>query len=224
MSIRVIIKARPARRWSVAVLAVLGVLAGVGRAPALTLTGGPTASPPGGITCTQSELGPTGSAMTLTCTIANPEMFADLYFGMANTGQANGVEMNGALPSGREVFRYSTNTLRSITYTSATTVDNLFGGSAENVNSRLVLTLLSGSGAVIDTGGTPANNGSGDIQKLFRIPGDAFSVRIEVSSNHLQTPEFGPPNENVFNRIHKPPMSGSTTEINLGFYYLQCTP
>ena len=97
-------------------------------------------------------------------------------------------------------------------------------GATEHVNTRLVLTLVSGTGIVIDTGGNPANNGNGDIQKLFRIAGNTFSVRVAVTSNHLTIPTFGPSNSHVFNAIHHPPMTNSMTAVNTGFYYLQCTP
>lgn len=206
------------------VLAALALATAAGEGAALTLTAGPTDTPPGTAPCTQSDVDPGGTGMTLHCTVGTPAAFADLYFGLANNAAANGMEMNGQLPTGGEIFRYSSSTARSITYTSTTTVDNLLGGKAENVNTRLVLTLIAGDGVVVDTGGTPANNAKGDIQKLFRISGNTFAVRVDVSSNHLSFPDFGLSNVNVFNRIHKAPMSGSTTEVNMGFYYLTCSP
>jgi len=213
-----------ARLRGVATLAMLAFLAIGQHARALDLTGGPTVSPPGGVTCTPSDLEPGGTGLTLTCTIGNPGAFADLYFGLANNATANGMEMNGMLPTGREIFRYASSTANSITYTSMTTVNDLLGSSARNVNSRLVLTLTSGTGIVIDTAGSPANNDQGDIQKLFRIAGNSFSVRLDVTSNTLGIPTFGGSNTNVFDQIHKPPMSGSTTTVNFGFYYNECTP
>ena len=110
--------------------------------------------------------------------------------------------MDGTGPFGREIFRYSSSTARSIVYTGATTIDNIVTSATEHVNTRLVLTLTSGTGIVIDTGGTPANNDNGDIQKLFRIAGDTFSLRLAVTSNHLTIPVFGPSNSHVFNAIH----------------------
>jgi hypothetical protein len=88
----------------------------------------------------------------------------------------------------------------------------------------LVLTLTSGNGIVIDTGGTPANNNNGDIQKLFRIAGNTFSLRLAVTSNHLTIPDFGPSNSHVFNAIHHPTTVSSIVGVNTAFYYLQCTP
>ena len=193
------------------------------RARALDLTAGPVDMPPGGVTC-QSDVDPDGSGLTLQCTISTPGAFADLYFGLANNSAVNGVAMDGTAPSAREIFRYSSSTARSIFYTSATTIDNIVTGATEHVNTRLELTLTSGTGIVIDTGGNPANNGNGDIQKLFRIAGNTFSLRLAVTSNHLTIPTFGPSNSHVFNAIHHPPTTSSMTAVNTGFYYQQCTP
>jgi len=218
-------RATAARLSGTAILALLTFLVIGRQARALDLTGGPTESPPGGVTCTSSDVEPTGTHMMLQCTIANPGGFADLFFGLANNTTVNGVEMNGALPSGVEIFRYSSSTPTSITYTSSTTINNVLGSATQNVNTRLVLSLVSGTGFVIDTGGTPANNDNGDIQKLFRIAGNSFAVSIDIASNTLGIPTFGPSNTNVFNVIHKPlPPGGSTTTVSMGFYYLQCTP
>jgi hypothetical protein len=193
-------------------------------ARALDLTAGPTDSPPGGATCSQTDVDPNGSGFTLQCTIANPGAFVDLYLGLANSAAVNGMTMASSLPAGGEIFRYSSNTARSITYTSVTTIDDLAAGAAQNVNSRVVLTLTSGTGIVIDTAGNPANNDNGDIQKLFRIAGNTFSVRVDVTSNTLTIPTFGPSNSHVFNAAHPPAMTRSATDVNLGFYYKQCTP
>ena len=207
----------------IAVLAMLALLAIGQRARALDLTAGPVDMPPGGVTC-QTDVDQDGSGLTLQCTISNPGAFVDLYFGLANNSAVNGVAMDGTAPSAREIFRYSSSTARSITYTSATTIDNIVTGATEHVNTRLVLTLTSGTGIVIDTGGNPANNGNGDIQKLFRIAGNTFSLRLALTSNHLAIPTFGPSNSHVFNAIHHPPATNSMTAVNTGFYYQQCTP
>jgi hypothetical protein len=123
-----------------------------------------------------------------------------------------------------QIFRYASSTAVSITYTSVTAINNLVSGAIENVNSRLVLTLRSGSGIVIDTGSVPANNDKSDVQKLFRISGNAFSVRIDVTSNHLTAPIFGPSNDHIFNQIHTPEPTRSVTSVPVGFYYNQCSP
>jgi hypothetical protein len=210
-----------ARFLPIAILALVAFLALGDRAQALDLTGGPVESPPGGATC-QSDIDTNGSGLTLHCTITNPGGFTDLYFGLANTA-ANGVAMDGTGPTGREIFRYSSSTANTIVYTGATTIDDIITGSTGTVNNRLVLTLTSGSGIVIDTGGRPANNGNGDIQKLFRIAGNAFSLRLEVFSNHLTIPGFMSSND-LFSSIHHPNTVQSITSVNTGFYYLACTP
>lgn len=207
----------------IAVLAMLAVLAIGQRAAALDLTAGPVDMPPGGVTC-QTNVDQDGSGLTLQCTVANPGAFVDLYFGLANNSAVNGYAMDGTGPTEREIFRYSSSTAQSIVYTSATTIDNIVTNATEHVNTRLVLTLTSGNGIVIDTGGTPANNDNGDIQKLFRIAGNAFSLRLAATSNHLTIPVFGPSNSHVFNAIHHPTGVNSIVGVNTGFYYLQCTP
>jgi hypothetical protein len=207
----------------VAVLAMVAVLAIGHRARALDLTAGPVDMPPGGVTC-QTDVDQDGSGLTLQCAISTPGAFVDLYYGLANNSAVNGYATDGTGPTGREIFRYSSSTANSIVYTSATTIDNIVTNAMENVNTRLVLTLTSGNGVVIDTGGNPANNGNGDIQKLFRIAGNTFSLRLAVTSNHLTIPDFGPSNSHVFNAIHHPPGVNSIIGVNTGFYYLQCTP
>ena len=210
----------PAARWprtAARLVLALGALLASGTARALDLDGGPTVLAPGA-SCAVGSLDPGGTSMTVDCTITSPGRFVDLFFGIDNTGAANGMEMNGQLPSGGEIFRYRSSTERSITYTSTTTVDNLvLGETAQHVNSRLVLTL-------IDPGGTPANNAQGDVQKLFRISSPSFSVRVDVTSNSLTVPVFGPSNTAVFNASHAPPNSGSTTSVSLGLYYKLCSP
>src|SRR5262249_20808948 len=101
---------RTASRFdSIAVLAILGLLALGQRAPALDLTAGPVAMPPGGVTC-QTDVDQDGSGLTMQCTIADPGAFVDLYFGLDNTSAVNGYATDGTAPSGREIFRYSSST------------------------------------------------------------------------------------------------------------------
>src|SRR5215471_2540213 len=145
------------RDCGIATVAILAFLAIGPSARALTLTG-PTDTPPGGATCSPSDAEPNGTSLTWTCTVSNPGAFTDLYFGLANNATINGMEMNGTMLSSGEIFRYSSSTAQSFSYTGTTTIENLVSGSAENVNTRLVLTLTAGSGIVIDTAGNPANN------------------------------------------------------------------
>jgi hypothetical protein len=209
----------------VAAVAMLAVLGFGSMARALDLTGGPSDTPPGGGGCTASGTLAQDGGLTLSCTVSSPGNFVDLYFGLANNEVANGMAMDGSGPSGFEIFRYSSATASSIIYTSTTTIAD-FSGSTQDVNTRLVLTLTSGTGIVVDTGGTPANNDNGDIQKLFRIAGSSFSVRVDVDSNTLAIPTFGASNPNVYDPVHIPSSGGgdSITNVSFGFYYNECTP
>ncbi len=133
--------------------------------------------------------------------------------------------MDGSGPSGFEVFRYSSSTPSSIIYTSTTALDDVLS-STEDVNTRLVLTLTSGTGTVVDTGGTPASNDNGDIQKLFRIAGSSFSVHVDVNANASAIPIFGASNTDVYDPTHTPASGagGSITSVDLQFYYNECAP
>jgi len=207
---------------SIAAAALVALFGVTPVATALELTGGPEATPPGGGGCTVSGSLGVGSGVTLTCTVSSPGSFTDLYFGLANNGAANGAEMDGSGPSGFEIFRYSGSTSQSIIYTSTTSIENI--GTSEDVNTRLVLTLISGTADVIDTGGTPANNGNGDIEKLFRITGDAFSVHVDVQANNSAIPAFGAANSKVYDPTHTAANARSTTRVDVGFYYNACSP
>src|SRR5215475_15564233 len=212
-----------ARLRDLAALATLAAILAAPCAGALQLTAGPVDMPPGGVTC-QTDVDQDGSGLTLQCTIATPGAFVDLYYGLANNTAVNGYAMDGTGPTDREIFRYSSSTAQSIVYTSATTIDNIVTNATEHVNTRMVLTLTSGNGIVIDTGGNPANNDNGDIQKLFRIAGNTFSLRLAATSNHLDFPTFGSSNSHVFNAIHHPTTVSSMIAVNTGFYYLGCNP
>jgi hypothetical protein len=208
-----------------AAVAIVSLLAFGSSARALDLTGGPADAPPGGGGCTASGSLAGADGLTLSCTVTTPGNFVDLYFGLANDGSANGAAMDGSGPSGFEIFRYSSSTPSSIIYTSTTTVDDVLS-STEDVNTRLVLTLTSGTGTVVDTGGTPASNDSGDIQKLFRIAGSSFSVHIDVDANTSAIPIFGPSNTDVYDPTHTPASGAgsSITSVDFQFYYNECTP
>lgn len=191
-------------------------------ARALDLSDGPVDTLPFGSNCsTSGDLG-RGSGLTITCTITSPENYADVYFGLANDSGANGNEMDGSGPTSYEIFRYAGSTSDSITYTSSTTLDNKLGSSTEDVNTRVVLTLTSGSGDVIDTGGTPADNADGDIGKLFRVTGSSFSIHVDVQSNRASTPVFDTSSPNVYDPTHTPSDVRNTTRLYFGFYYLGC--
>jgi len=82
---------------AVAVLAVLGVGA---RASALTITGGPVYTLPGGGSCVLGGTAASASAGgTWTCTGVNTSVHTHVYFGMRVDTNANGNTMTGATPS-----------------------------------------------------------------------------------------------------------------------------
>jgi hypothetical protein len=204
-------------------LAIAALLGFVSAAQALDLTG-PSNTLPGGGSCTVSgDLGSKTGA-TWSCTITSPGSFADVYFGMANAASVNGNAMDGSGPSGFEVLRYSGHTSSSIVYTSSTTLHNELGSATQAVNTRVVLTLASGTGTVVDTAGNPANNGNGDVDKLFRITSSSFSVHADVTSNTPPIPIFGESSPNVYDPTHTP-ASGTrnNTRVYLAFYYNGCT-
>jgi hypothetical protein len=212
--------------WSAPWLAVMLLALLVGSPVwAIDLTGGPSTTLPGGGSCTTSGSLASGS-LTFNCTIANPAGFVDVYWGLANTSApANGNAMDASSPTQYEVFRFASSTPTSITYTSSTTVHNLEGSATQAVNTRLVLALTAGTGTVIDVAGTPADSASyGDIQRLFRISSNTFSVHVTVSSNTSPIPTFGASNPNVYDRSQTSASTrGALTNVSVGYYYNECS-
>ncbi|MCC6848803.1 MAG: hypothetical protein IT294_09900 [Deltaproteobacteria bacterium] len=130
--------------------------------------------------------------------------------------------MTGSAPTAGSgaVFDYASSTGTSITYSSATTVDDQINGT-QPVANQLVLTLVSGSASVVATGGTPGNNSFGDIERLFQISSGSFSIRADVRAS---TPFFGPgqASTDVFDPSHAPPGGADVSKVDLGFYYSDC--
>jgi hypothetical protein len=79
----------------------------------------------------------------------------------------NGNTMTGSAPTAGSaaVFRYSSNTGSSITYASTTSINDLVNGT-QTVSNQLTLTVTAGSASVVATGGTPASNTLGDIERV----------------------------------------------------------
>jgi hypothetical protein len=232
-----------ARLLGLAALATLAVILAASPVGALQLTAGPVGDIPGGYDCTRSDLDPSCdrptacTAWTENCFIRTPGAFTDLYWGLQNTypaPQVTGIAMDGHLAFQDEgTFRYRSSTPRSITYTSRGPLYSASLG-VVNVNNRLVMTLIAGTGVVVDTEGNPANNAYADIQKLFKITSNSFSVRIEVTSNALPRAVISGdtltrgtfrPSVELFNTFDVTP---STTRpfvsVHTGFYYLLCAP
>lgn len=206
-------------------LVALFALVGSSVAPALVITGGPVDNLPGGGTCSTSGISSQTGGATITCSGVALGSHSNVYFGIKNTVNVNGNTMTGVAPavSSSAVFRVSSTTSSSITYTSTTTINNLLAGS-QTVSNRLILTLTSGSASVVATGGSPANNGNGDIGYLFRInSGTSFSIRVDVHSSSPSFPSFGYACPAVYDPT-KTPVSGSAdiSMVDLAFYYSDC--
>ncbi len=210
------------RLWTLLVMGCLAASAAECRA--VDLTGGPSASPPGGGGCTASGTPGRGSGLTLECTVTRPANFVDLYFGLVNDETVNGIAMDGSGPSGFETFRYSSHTSRSITYVSSSEVGTKAASSTEPASTRMVLTLESGRGVVIATDGDPADNTNGDIGQLFRVAGSSFSVHVDLQSNTKTSPIFSEANTGLYDSAETPANTRSLTKLDFGFYYNECTP
>jgi hypothetical protein len=192
---------------------------------ALILTGGPVDILPGGGSCTISGITSHAGGATVTCSGVNLGAHTKVYFGIKNTTNVNGNTMTGTAPaaSTAAVFRYSGNTASAITYTSSTTVSDLING-AQAVTNRLVLTLTAGSASIVATGGTPVNNGNGDIERVFQITsGTSFTIRVDVDASNAIFPVFDNACPAVYNPTHTP-LSGSQdiSKVDLAFYFSDC--
>ena len=204
-------------RSMLAMLAVLGVATS---APALVITGGPTYTLPGGGSCTVSGSPALGSGATISCTGVNLSAHSNVYLGIRNDTNANGNTMTSAAPSGAAVFSFASSGANSITYTSATTVNDQVQGS-QPVTNTLVLTRTVGTASVVSTGGTPADNANGQIQRLFRLTsGTSFTFTAVLNAT---TSSFsGVANPAVFDQSHAPAGTTDVRKVDLAFYYSDC--
>ncbi len=214
--------------WVMKSVATVGVLALLGlpsSASALTISGGPVYSLPGGGSCSISGIATNTGGATVSCTGVNLGAHTKVYFGVKNDTNVTGNTMTGSAPGAGSaaVFRYLTNTGSSVTYSSTTTVPDALNGT-QAVNNRLILTLLSGSASMAATSGIPANNTRGDIERLFQITsGSSFTVRVDVQANDPIFPSFGYANPNVFDPTNTPsPGGGEISKVDLGFYFSDC--
>lgn len=218
------------RRWAVrsaAVLGMLSLLLGVASsASALILTGGPVDVLPGGGSCTtDGGVATQTGGVTVSCTGVNLGAHTKVYFGIKNATNVNGNTMTGTAPaaSTTDVFRFGGNTTNSITYTSTTTINDLLNGS-QSVDNRLVLTLTAGTATIVATGGlSPANNGNGDIERVFQITSGSFSIRVDVDAKDAIFNSY----ENACFRVYDPTHTPASTpkdisKVDLAFYYSDC--
>jgi cysteine-rich repeat protein len=210
-----------------AALGVLILLGVVSAASALTLDGGPTYSPPGGGTCSVSGIPSiTAGGATVTCSGLNPAAVQNLYFGIRNDSNVNGdseTGTSGPSASSAAVFRYSTNTANSITYTGTTSVTDLVSSSIQTVNTSLVLIFTAGTGSIVSTDGTPASNTRGDINQLWRATSSSFTLKVNVQASDSEFPLAGPSCPTVFDPSHANLPASTTNQdishVDLAFYY-----
>src|SRR5437899_5979411 len=207
---------------AVAVLAGLGVAA---RASALTITGGPVYTLPGGGSCTTAGTATSASTGgTWTCTGVNTSAHTHVYFGMRVDTNANGNTMTGATPAAGSVFSSVTGTTAtSITYDgSSTTVADQVNGT-QTVTNQLVLTTNSGS--VVATGGNPAGNGNGAILDLFSLPTGQTSLSVTFTAKiNASAPTFALQAAlTAYDSTHTPASGASDfSKVDLAFYYSDC--
>src|SRR5207249_1609741 len=162
------------------VLAVLGVTA---RASALTITGGPVYTLPGGGSCAATGTLTTAAGGTWTCTGMNTSAHTHGFFGMRVDTNANGNTMTGATPSGGSVFStVSGTTSSSITYNnSTTTYADQISGTITVTNTLILTTGGTNPGTVVATGGTPAGDSNGAIGDVFSLPTGLSSASFTVT-------------------------------------------
>lgn len=208
---------------AVSILAMLVWLCVASSASALTLTGGPVYTLPGGGSCTLSGVACQTGGATLACTGVSVAAHTHVYFGIKNNSNVNGTTMTGTNPTAGSpaVFDYASSSANSITYTSTTTIADQLNGT-QPVNNQLILTLTAGTGSVVATGGVPASNTFGDIERLFLVTSGSFSVRVDVKASD---PFFGLGQAcpAVYDPTHTP-ASGSAdiSKVDLAFYYSDC--
>src|SRR5947209_9275222 len=222
-----VVKHRLWRPRTILAMTAVAVLAGVAaRASALTTTGGPVYTLPGGGSCALSGTAASASAGgTWTCTGVNTSAHTHVYFGIRNDTNANGNTMTGASPSGGSVFStVSGTTSTSITYNgSSTTVADQINGT-QTVTNQLVLTTNSGS--VVATGGNPSGTTSnGVIVDLFSLPTGQSSLSFTVTGQiNASAPTFG--NQaalTAYDNTHTPASGASDfSKVDLAFYYSDC--
>ena len=213
---------RRRRAHRLAVLAGLVTLGLATSAPALVITGGPVYGLPGGGSCTVSGDPSKGTGATISCTGVNLSAHSNVYFGIRNDTNVNGNSMTGATPSGAAVFGFSSSGATSITYASSTTVNNALVSPTQAVTSTLILSSTAGSTSVVATGGTPADNGNGQIQRLFKLTSGTnftFTALINASSSSFS----GVTNPGVYDPTHTPASGASDiSKVDVAFYYSDC--
>ncbi len=213
-------------RWAVAVGAAVTLLA-ASSAPALVISGGPTYTLPGGGTCTVAvgTVATRNTGAQIICSGVNLAAHTHVYFGIKNNSTAIGMAMDGSGPSGAEVFQFLSSNPTTITYTSQTTITSAnpsLGYGTDPVNSTLSVALASGSATVVSTGGNPATNANGAIERVFRLTSGSsftFDVDITASDAHFS----GQACTGVYDPTRVASPGGTcTSRLDFGFYYSDC--
>ncbi len=218
------------RTWG-AVVAALALLAVASNASGLVITGGPTYALPGGGSCavTPGTVTTAGTGAVFTCTGVVLGAHSNVYLGIRNDSAPNGNTMTGADPtsSSAAVFRISSTTATSITYTSTTTVTSLSGlPTPQTVTSRLVIT-GPGTTSVVATGGTPGgtagSDGEGDVVNVFRlVSGSSFTFDVDILASDASF-GLGQACPAVYDPSHAGAgAGGDRSRVDLAFYYSDC--
>ena len=218
---------------SVVLCAVLASFVVASRAAALTISGGPSYSAPGGGSCmvTGTPSVTVGGA-TVTCTGFDMSAVANLYFGLRVDQFVQGdteTGLSGPTAGSPAVFHLSGTTANSIVYTGTTSATNNILGVTRAVSTTLILTATSGTASVVSTGGTPANSSAnGDIGALFKIGSGSLTISVSVQATDLDFPSPGPSCPTVFDRSHANiganMVNKDVSHVDLGFYWEDATP
>ena len=220
---------RPATggRWSGVLAVAVAWVCAASAAQALTLSGGPVYSLPGGGSCAVTNVHSRNTGATVSCTGVNLGAHTNVYFGIKNNSNVNGLAMDGSGPSGTEIFSFVSAGGSSITYSSAGFVTSLITAptalGTDPVSNTLTIALSSGSASVVATAGNPASNGNGAIERVFKLnSGSTFNFDVDITSSD---PHFsGQACTSVYDPTHVTSGAGLTClgRVDLGFYYSDC--
>jgi len=203
------------------VVAIARTIAEVERPTSASIAHGPVYTLPGGGSCSVEGTPSLNGGATVTCSDINLEAHDNIYFGIKNDTNTNGMSMTGTAPSGNSVFRFLNNSANSLVYESTTAVNNQNGSAAEPVTSRLSLSRVTGSLAVVDSGRL-VNNTRGDVGKLFRVGTSSFTIDVDLNATSATRAGLSFANPHVFDSIATPD-SGATrlslSGVDLAFYY-----
>src|SRR5437867_1188477 len=224
-----VVKHRLWRPRTILAMTAVAVLAGLApRASALTITGGPVYTLPGGGSCSLSGTATSASTGgTWTCTGVNTSAHTHVYFGMRVDTNANGNTMTGATPAAGSVFSSVTGTTAtSITYDgSTTTVADQVNGTQTVTNQLVLTTGGTNPGTVVATGGTPAGNSNGVIGDLFSLPTGLSSASFTVTGKiNASAPTFALQAAlTAYDNTHTPASGASDfSKVDLAFYFSDC--